>query len=103
MAKALINYPNVIDMFESASDILRYNLLDLCIHGPKDMLDMTVHSQAAVMVTSLAAVEKLRAENIKVSMLLSFKFHYKIYLDRVPQRHWNKLLELITSIRVIFT
>lgn len=65
MAKSLIDFPNVMDMFESASEILRYNLLDLCIHGPRDMLNMTVHSQVAVMVSSLAAVEKLRAENVK--------------------------------------
>lgn len=72
MAKSLINYPNVIDMFESASEILRYNLLDLCLNGPKDMLDMTVHSQIAVMVTSLAAIEKLRAECLKVSNTFIF-------------------------------
>jgi len=66
MAKQLVKYPNVLDMFDCASEILRYNLLDLCIHGPIDMLNMTVHSQAAVMVSSLAAVEKLRAQDVKM-------------------------------------
>lgn len=66
MANSLIEYPCVTEMFESASEILRYNLLDLCINGPIDMLNMTVHSQVAVMVSSLAAVEKLRSENIKM-------------------------------------
>ncbi|XP_042913651.2 probable malonyl-CoA-acyl carrier protein transacylase, mitochondrial [Parasteatoda tepidariorum] len=65
MGKSLLSYPNVKDMFECASEILRYNLLDLCINGPQDMLNMTVHSQVAVVVTSLAAVEKLRAESPK--------------------------------------
>ncbi|KFM57412.1 putative malonyl-CoA-acyl carrier protein transacylase, mitochondrial, partial [Stegodyphus mimosarum] len=66
MAKSLISYPNVKQMFECASDILRYNLLDLCLNGPQDMLDMTVHSQVAVMVASLAAVEKMRAEALQM-------------------------------------
>lgn len=75
MAKSLIDFPNVVDMFDCASEILKYNLLDLCINGPADMLHMTVHSQVAVMVTSLAAVEKLRAQYSKVWI---FKYYYFI-------------------------
>ncbi|KAG8173057.1 hypothetical protein JTE90_028876 [Oedothorax gibbosus] len=66
MAKKLLSYPNVKDMFDCASEILRYDLLDLCLNGPEDMLNMTVHSQVAVMVSSLAAVEKLRADAEKM-------------------------------------
>lgn len=74
MTKSLIEYPNVIDMFECASEILRYNLLDLCINGPADMLNMTLHSQVAVVVSSLAAVEKLKHENTKVKKYCNFSF-----------------------------
>lgn len=63
MGKSLIGYPNVREMFDVASEILEHNLLDLCLHGPKDVLDMTAHCQAAVMVSSLAAVEKLKADS----------------------------------------
>ncbi|GFS64580.1 malonyl-CoA-acyl carrier protein transacylase, mitochondrial [Nephila pilipes] len=62
MSKSLIEYPQVKEMYDCASEILKYDLLDLCINGPEDMLNMTVHSQVAVMVASLAAVEKLRTE-----------------------------------------
>ncbi|GFR21677.1 malonyl-CoA-acyl carrier protein transacylase, mitochondrial [Trichonephila clavata] len=62
MAKSLVEYPQVKEMFDCASEILKYDWLDLCANGPEDMLNMTVHSQVAVMVASLAAVEKLRAE-----------------------------------------
>ncbi|MQL83474.1 hypothetical protein Taro_015981, partial [Colocasia esculenta] len=51
------------DLFERANDILGYNLLDLCINGPKEKLDSTVISQPAIYVTSLAALEVLRARD----------------------------------------
>jgi [acyl-carrier-protein] S-malonyltransferase len=40
----------------------RYDLLDICINGPKEKLDSTVISQPAIYVASLAAVEVLRAQ-----------------------------------------
>lgn len=63
MSRSLLDYPNVQEMYRVASEILRYNLLDLCLHGPKDMLDMTAHCQTAIMVSSLAAVEKLKTDS----------------------------------------
>ncbi|XP_072014117.1 malonyl-CoA-acyl carrier protein transacylase, mitochondrial-like isoform X2 [Amphiura filiformis] len=65
MGEQLLDYPVVKDMYEAASAILGYDLLALCLNGPKEDLDRTVHCQPAVLVTSLAAVEKLKHENIK--------------------------------------
>ena len=62
MAEKLLPFPNVSDMFSEASDILGYDLLDLCLRGPAEKLDRTEHAQPALLVTSLAAVEKLRDE-----------------------------------------
>lgn len=67
MGKDLLQYPNVKDMYHVASDILGYDLLKICVNGPKEELDKTVHCQPAILVTSLAAVEKLKAENPNVS------------------------------------
>uniref|UniRef100_G3MT59 [acyl-carrier-protein] S-malonyltransferase n=1 Tax=Amblyomma maculatum TaxID=34609 RepID=G3MT59_AMBMU len=61
MGRHLLEYPNVAAMYERASDILKYDLQLLCLEGPKEQLNKTVHCQAAVLVTSLAAVERLRA------------------------------------------
>lgn len=61
MGSELLEYPNVKEMYERASEILRYDLQRLCTEGPKFELSQTVHCQAAMLVTSLAAVEKLRA------------------------------------------
>jgi len=66
MAKELLQYPHVNDMFQMASSILRYDLLQLCLKGPKNTLDQTVYCQPAVMVTSLACLEKLKATTPKV-------------------------------------
>lgn len=63
MGKGLIAVPMVKDMYEEASSILGYDLLKLCMEGPKSELYKTVHCQPAILVTSLAAVEKLKDEN----------------------------------------
>ncbi|KAF8053456.1 hypothetical protein N665_1414s0013 [Sinapis alba] len=48
------------DLYNKANHILGYDLLDICVNGPKEKLDSTVISQPAIYVTSLAAVELLR-------------------------------------------
>lgn len=61
MGNDLLQYPNVKEMYERASEILKYDLERMCLEGPRQDLNQTVHCQAAVVVTSLAAVERLRA------------------------------------------
>ncbi|EEC14194.1 malonyl CoA-acyl carrier protein transacylase, putative, partial [Ixodes scapularis] len=61
MGNDLLQYPNVKKMYERASEILKYDLERMCLEGPRQDLNQTVHCQAAVVVTSLAAVERLRA------------------------------------------
>lgn len=62
MGKNLLVFPQVKDLFESASEILKYDLLKLCLEGPKSKLDQTIYSQPAIFVCSLGAVEKLKEE-----------------------------------------
>lgn len=56
------NVPAAKALFDEASEILGYDLLEVCTVGPKEKLDSTVVSQPAIFVASMAAVEKLRAE-----------------------------------------
>merc|ERR1712228_1100087 len=49
-------------LFDEASDILGYDLLEVCTGGPKEKLDSTAVSQPAIFVASMAAVEKLKQE-----------------------------------------
>lgn len=50
-------------LFDEASKILGYDLLQVCTEGPKEKLDSTVVSQPAIFVASMAAVEKLKQES----------------------------------------
>lgn len=58
--------PSVNELFARASEILGYDLLELCANGPAERLDATEFSQPALYVCSLAAVEKFRAEQPSV-------------------------------------
>lgn len=69
MGEKLLFYPGVPKLFEMASDILGYDLLTLCLNGPKKELDKTVHCQPAIFVTSLAAIQKMKEENPEVNQL----------------------------------
>jgi len=50
-------------LFERANSLLGYDLAKICFAGPAELLDSTVHSQPALFVTSLAAVESLKAKS----------------------------------------
>jgi [acyl-carrier-protein] S-malonyltransferase len=50
-------------VFDRANQILGYDLAKICFEGPAASLDSTVHSQPALFVASMAAVESLKAEN----------------------------------------
>ena len=63
MLKESKDLPAVKKMLETAKKVLGYDLLKLCLEGPKEDLDNTIYSQPALFVAGLAAVERLRAEN----------------------------------------
>jgi [acyl-carrier-protein] S-malonyltransferase len=50
-------------LYEEAADVLGYNLAAVCWNGPAERLNSTVVSQPALFVTSLAALEALRAND----------------------------------------
>src|SRR5262245_31830948 len=62
MGRQLVeSVPAAKALFDQAGAVLGYDLLKLCLDGPAEKLDSTVHSQPALFVTSLAAVEWLKA------------------------------------------
>ncbi|CAN1180191.1 Malonyl-CoA-acyl carrier protein transacylase, mitochondrial [Linum perenne] len=63
MGKEAQSVAAAAELYKKANDILGYDLLELCLTGPKEKLDSTVISQPAIYVTSLAAVEMLRARD----------------------------------------
>jgi [acyl-carrier-protein] S-malonyltransferase len=54
---------SVARLFERASDLLGYDLAAVCRGGPQAALDTTAVSQPAILVTSLALLEVLRARS----------------------------------------
>nr|XP_056702431.1 malonyl-CoA-acyl carrier protein transacylase, mitochondrial [Euleptes europaea] len=62
MGRGLLRYPAARELFRVAERVLGYDLLGLCLNGPRAELDRTVRSQPAVFVCSLAAVEKLHQQ-----------------------------------------
>src|SRR5262245_34716086 len=62
MAGALCqSLPAARALFERASAVLGYDLLDVCVNGPAERLNATDVSQPALFVASLAALEQLKA------------------------------------------
>ncbi|XP_055357628.1 probable malonyl-CoA-acyl carrier protein transacylase, mitochondrial [Paramacrobiotus metropolitanus] len=62
MGRKLLEYPNVAEIYAAANHILGYDLLKLCLQGPEKELARTVNCQAAVFVTEIAALEKLKED-----------------------------------------
>jgi [acyl-carrier-protein] S-malonyltransferase len=65
-------FPAARDLYTKASEILGYDLAQLCFEGPSERLDTTVISQPALFVTSLAALEILKAERPEVVSACKF-------------------------------
>jgi [acyl-carrier-protein] S-malonyltransferase len=54
--------PEAKALFDRAASVLGYDLYKLCTEGPAAELDSTVHSQPALFVSSLAALEQLKQD-----------------------------------------
>jgi len=53
--------PGARKLFDDAAQLLGYHLMGACVNGPAERLNSTAVSQPAIFVTSLAALESLRA------------------------------------------
>ncbi len=62
MGRTLLEHDASRSIMESANEILGYDLVDICLNGPEEELHSTIRSQPALFVTSIAAVERMRAE-----------------------------------------
>ena len=49
-------------MLATAQRVLGYDLLQVCLQGPRERLDDTAYAQPALFVAGLAAVERLRVQ-----------------------------------------
>ena len=58
--------PAARQLFDQSAEILGYDLANICFSGPPETLNATNHSQPALFVTSLAALESLKAQSPQV-------------------------------------
>ena len=66
MGAKLLHIPSVKELYNTANEILEYDLLSLCLEGPLEKLNSTRYCQPAIVVTSLAAVEALYQKDKEV-------------------------------------
>ena len=65
MGKALRDaYPQLEPVYDEASTVLGYNIGALCFEGPGETLNLTEHTQPALLVSSIAALRVLQPAGI---------------------------------------
>jgi [acyl-carrier-protein] S-malonyltransferase len=68
MGKALCEaHPNLRQVYEEASSVLGYDVAALCFEGPAEKLNLTEHTQPALLVSSMAAWRVLEPVGIKAA------------------------------------
>ena len=69
MGKALCDaFPHLTQTYEEASAVLGYDIAALCFNGPAETLNLTEHTQPALLVSSVAALRALHPATITPSM-----------------------------------
>ena len=69
MGKKLLDNKDAMELYGIASEIVKYDVLKLCLEGPSDQLMRTEKCQVAILVTSVAALELLRETKPQVSIV----------------------------------
>jgi [acyl-carrier-protein] S-malonyltransferase len=65
MGKALCEaHPNLKSVYEEAASVLGYNVAQLCFEGPAEKLNLTEHTQPALLVSSMAALRALEPARV---------------------------------------
>jgi [acyl-carrier-protein] S-malonyltransferase len=58
------NFDESKEVFENASSVLGYDLLQLCIHGPVEKLNLTENTQPAILAASIAILRPLERRGL---------------------------------------
>ncbi|HEX9155590.1 MAG TPA: ACP S-malonyltransferase, partial [Nitrospira sp.] len=66
MGKALREaHPHLKTVYEEAASVLGYDVAQLCFEGPAEKLNLTEHTQPALLVSSMAALRALEPAGVK--------------------------------------
>ena len=58
------NFDESKEVFETASSVLGYDLLQLCMHGPVEKLNLTENTQPAILAASIAMLRPLERRGL---------------------------------------
>jgi [acyl-carrier-protein] S-malonyltransferase len=68
MAKEFVEqFPESKEVFEAASSVLGYDLLQLCLQGPVEKLNLTENTQPAILIASIAMLRPLERRGLKAN------------------------------------
>lgn len=68
MAKEVVeNFAESKEVFDEASSVLGYDLLQLCLQGPAEKLNLTENTQPAILAASIAVLRPLQRRGITAS------------------------------------
>src|SRR4030042_2677806 len=63
------NFDVAREVFKEASDVLGYNLADLCFNGPAEELNKTFRTQPCILTASISFHKVLSSKGIKPSVV----------------------------------
>jgi [acyl-carrier-protein] S-malonyltransferase len=86
-------------LFDRANEILGYDLAKICFEGPVEKLDSTAHSQPALFVTSLAALESLKQKSPDV--VSACRYAAGLSLGEYTALVFAEALDFETGLRVV--
>ncbi|CAD6194428.1 unnamed protein product [Caenorhabditis auriculariae] len=71
MGEKLESIPEAKKVFDTASEVLGYDMLELCKKGPKTKLDQTLYCQPSVVTCGVAAFEAFKAQEPGVAEFIT--------------------------------
>jgi [acyl-carrier-protein] S-malonyltransferase len=60
--KYLQEFPYIKEYFLEASEVLNFDILDLCLNGPEDRLNLTANAQPSILLISYCAFQIIKNE-----------------------------------------
>ena len=77
MGKALFEaHSELKQVYAEAAEVLGYDIADLCFNGPAETLNLTEHTQPALLVSSVAALRVFEIGNDDVRSRLCQRLRY---------------------------
>ena len=98
MGKNLIENSSIAKkLFQDANDILNKDLLNICLEGPQETLNLTINAQPALFVLSMGLFYHLKETGIQASLFAGHS------LGELCAYHAANVLDFKTSLKLIET